>query len=74
MGKKEEFARFWFESGGFITQKIAAEILNLSTGSINRLIKEGKIDTHNPKTDKMPFVKSVLSYEPKIKMKRGKKE
>lgn len=74
MGKKEDFARFWFETGGFISQKIAAELLDISTGSINRLVKEGKIKSYKPESDRMPYLKSVLAYEPKEQMKRKRKK
>ena len=72
MSNKEEFAKLWLETGGFVTQKIAAEILNVSKGRISQMIIEGKIKAYKPDTDKMPYIKSVLEYEPKEQMKRTK--
>lgn len=69
MSKKNEFAKLWLETGGFITQKIAAEILEIEPPSVNRLVKSGKLKAYK---NQMPFVRSVLEYQPKPQMKRIK--
>ena len=70
MSKKDEFAKLWLETGGFVTQKIAAEILEIEPPSVNRLVKSGKLKAYQ---NQMPFVRAILEYEPKPQMKRPKK-
>lgn len=70
MSKKDEFAKFWLDSGGFIPQIIAAEILEIKAPSVNRLVKSGKLEAYK---NQYPYVRAVLNYQTNPLMKRKKK-
>lgn len=54
-----------------ISQKEARELLGISSGQISTLIKKGKIKADE---NNKPYLKSVMEYTPRPKMKRKHKK